>query len=259
MRIEALAVQLRPRSMPEAADLGVRLVQAHAASVWGSFVPAYLVVVGLALATLDLALWAPPVVIFWLKPWCDRTLLFSLSRAVFGQSTSRGDVWRQRRTVWLQHLVATLTVARLSPWRAYMQPVEQLEGLHGRALWSRRRLLLSGQHGRAGAVQWAFSNIELALLAGVLSMVQWFTPEGIDLKPLSWLFGDSAAAAATATVVYAAIVLLLEPYFVAAGFAMYLNRRVHLEAWDIEREFRRALAERAQPGAVPAAGAGAHD
>jgi len=29
---------------------------------------------------------------------------------------------------------------------------------------------------------------------------------------------------------------------VAAGFAMYLNRRVELEAWDIEQELRRACA-----------------
>ena len=41
---------------------------------------------------------------------------------------------------------------------------------------------------------------------------------------------------------YALAVLFLEPYYVAAGFAMYLNRRAELEAWDIEQEFRRAFA-----------------
>ena len=41
---------------------------------------------------------------------------------------------------------------------------------------------------------------------------------------------------------YAAAVLFLEPFFVAAGFGMYLNRRAELEAWDIEQEFRRAFA-----------------
>jgi hypothetical protein len=34
---------------------------------------------------------------------------------------------------------------------------------------------------------------------------------------------------------------VLEPFYVAAGFAMYLNRRVELEAWDIEQEFRRGF------------------
>jgi len=36
-------------------------------------------------------------------------------------------------------------------------------------------------------------------------------------------------------------VLFLEPFFVATGFAQYLNRRAALEAWDIEQEFRRAF------------------
>jgi hypothetical protein len=40
---------------------------------------------------------------------------------------------------------------------------------------------------------------------------------------------------------YAIAVLFLEPFYVAAGFAMYLNRRAELEAWDIEQEFRRAF------------------
>ena len=41
---------------------------------------------------------------------------------------------------------------------------------------------------------------------------------------------------------YALIVLFLEPFYVAAGFGMYLNRRAELEAWDLEQEFRRAFA-----------------
>ena len=44
------------------------------------------------------------------------------------------------------------------------------------------------------------------------------------------------------TLSYLAVVLFLEPFYVAAGFAMYLNRRVVLEAWDIDQEFRRAFA-----------------
>ena len=44
------------------------------------------------------------------------------------------------------------------------------------------------------------------------------------------------------TIGYAMAVLFLEPFYVAAGFAMYLNRRAELEAWDIEQEFRRAFA-----------------
>ena len=44
------------------------------------------------------------------------------------------------------------------------------------------------------------------------------------------------------SIAYAIAVLFLEPFYVAAGFGMYLNRRAELEAWDIEQEFRRAFA-----------------
>jgi hypothetical protein len=44
------------------------------------------------------------------------------------------------------------------------------------------------------------------------------------------------------SVAYAAAVGMLEPFYVAAGFGLYINRRVELEAWDIEQEFRRAFA-----------------
>jgi hypothetical protein len=39
------------------------------------------------------------------------------------------------------------------------------------------------------------------------------------------------------------VVLFLEPFYVAGGFALYLNRRAELEAWDIEQEFRRAFTQ----------------
>ena len=42
---------------------------------------------------------------------------------------------------------------------------------------------------------------------------------------------------------YAAAVLVLEPFYVAAGFGLYLNRRTLLEGWDIEVALRR-IAER---------------
>jgi hypothetical protein len=42
---------------------------------------------------------------------------------------------------------------------------------------------------------------------------------------------------------YAAAVAILEPFYVAAGFALYLNRRSSLEGWDIEVALRR-IAER---------------
>src|SRR5690606_35158648 len=35
---------------------------------------------------------------------------------------------------------------------------------------------------------------------------------------------------------------LVAPFYVAGGFALYLNRRIELEAWDIDLVFRRLAA-----------------
>jgi len=212
MQVDAIAVELRPRPMWEAADLGVRLVQAHARSVWRSCAPVYAVVLVLALATVEIAPWLPGLIIFWLKPWLDRSLLFVLSRAVFGQETRAIDLWQAQRAVWWRQLPSTLLWRRLSPWRSFTQPIYQLEGQRGPALRQRRTQLLRNQRGAAGGMHFAFANVEAALTLGLGS-----------------------------TTVYATAVAVLEPFYVAAGFAMYLNRRVQLEAWDIEQEFRRAF------------------
>jgi hypothetical protein len=56
------------------------------------------------------------------------------------------------------------------------------------------------------------------------------------------MYGERTALMWALPFAYVVAVLFLEPFYVAAGFAMYLNRRAELEAWDIEQEFRRAFA-----------------
>jgi hypothetical protein len=246
MQVDALALHLRPRSMAEATDLGVRLVQANARSVWATFVPLYAVVVLIALASVELAGWLPGLIIFWLKPWLDRSLLYVLSRAVFGTPTRWSDLWRDRRSVWWQQLAASLIARRLSPWRSYTQPAAQLEGQRGSAAKARRRQLLKDKQGQALGMHLVFAQIEMIVMIGAMALVLWFIPGDDGSSRTSWfetlLRDESLSLALLSSAVYAGVVLLVEPFYVAAGFAMYLNRRVELEAWDIEQEFRLAFA-----------------
>ena len=243
MRVEALSVALRPRPAAEATDLGVALVRTHARSVWPAFAPVFVAFVLLACATVEIADWLPSLLIFWCKPWLDRSLLFILSRAVFGQSTRFADLWREGASVWGRQLLRTLVWQRLSGWRAFTQPIYQLEGLRGKALRQRCRLLLTGQRGMAMVTQFAFANLEGALALGVWAAVAWFTPQDYRDDVLRWLGSDLQGYWNLLPAgVYAAIVFFVEPFFVAAGLAMYLNRRVELEAWDIEQEFRHVFA-----------------
>jgi hypothetical protein len=243
MQVDALALHLRPRSMAEATDLGARLVQANARSIWATFTPLYLVVVLIALSTVELAGWLPALILFWLKPWLDRSLLYVLARAVFGTPTRWSDLWRERPSVWWQQVLASLLPRRLSPWRSYTQPAAQLEGQRGSAAKARRRQLLKDKQSQALGMHLVFANLEAVLVVGVITLVSWFAP-GDDHQP--WFEAlsrsDGTLTSLLVSLAYAGIVLLLEPFYVAAGFAMYLNRRVELEAWDIEQEFRLAFA-----------------
>ena len=82
----------------------------------------------LALSLFEVRPWLPILVMWWAKPWLDRTVLFVLARAAFGQQTRVGDLWREQRAVWWGRFVTTWTWLRLSPWRAFTLPVYQLEG-----------------------------------------------------------------------------------------------------------------------------------
>lgn len=225
----------------EAADLGVRLCQSAAKDVFACYWVVGIPTAVLALAAYQIAIWLPALAIWWAKPWLDRTILFVLSRAAFGQRTRPADLWRAAREVWLGQLLRTWTQRRLSPWRSFTQPVYQLEGLQGSQL---RKRVIQIRHARSGAllVTSVFGLTEFLLTLAVLSLAFWLAPSGYapSISTLtSGTAGDYADIALQAA--YAAVVLFLEPFFVACGFAMYLNRRAGLEAWDIEQEFRRAF------------------
>ena len=139
MRVDTLALQMRPRNVHEAADLGIRLCQANAAPVYRCFLAAGAPLALIALGLFEIAPWLPVLFLWWSKPWLDRTVLFVLSRAAFGQTTRLADLWNSQREVWWRQFILTWTWRRLSPWRSFTQPVYQLEG-HG-FLQLRRRIV----------------------------------------------------------------------------------------------------------------------
>jgi len=242
MKVDAIRLDLRPRGMFEAADLGVRLVSAHLRSVWTSCAPVYAFVLLVAATMLPFGIGWAALAVIWLKPWLDRSILFVLARAVFGEETRFADVWAARRAVAWQGLLGALTTRRLSPWRSYVQPVLQLEGQRGQARRERVARILGPHRGAALAMQSAFATIESALAMGLLALLGWLAPADDQGLWFALLFEGGSWVAGAGLAFYVIAVAIVEPFFVGAGFAMYLNRRVELEAWDIEQEFRLAFA-----------------
>ena len=243
MRIDTLALQMRPRAPHEAADLGIRLCQSTAGAVFRCYLLVAIPVAVIALSLFEIRPWLP-VLVFWLsKPWLDRTVLFVLARAAFGQSTTVRDLWNSRGEVWGRQLFVTWTWRRLSPWRSFTQPVYQLEGLPFFETRQRVVQLKRRYSGAAFATTHAFLFCELGLMLTLMSLTFWLAPPdpNFDMTKLFGPEGDNARQLMS-TFAYMGAVLFIEPFYVAAGFGMYLNRRAELEAWDIEQEFRRAFA-----------------
>ena len=243
MKVDAIRLDLRPRSMFEAADLGVRIVSAHLPAVWASCGPVYAFVLLIAASALAFGTGWAVLTLIWLKPWLDRSILFVLARAVFGEETRFADLWAARRAVAWQGLLGALTIRRLSPWRSYVQPVLQLEGQRGKARRERVDRILGPHRGAAMAMQGAFGTAESALAFGLAALIPWLIPADDRSSWFAmWLSADGEWMTAVGLACFAIAVAIVEPFFVGAGFAMYLNRRVELEAWDIEQEFRLAFA-----------------
>ena len=256
MRIEELTVRLRARSGWEAIELGMALVRRHAAAIWKPWLwltlPVF-AVLNLGAWWLDM-FWLAALLMWWLKPAFDRVPLYVISRAVFGSVPDSRETLRAQRQWGMRTLLHLLTWRRLSPVRSLYMPIDLLEGVQGERLGQRRRVLGGQAYGTAFLLTLACQLFTLALVLGGAVAVLVYLPQ--DLLP------DSMQAAfrimaiewpvwlhlAWNALLWAAI-SVTEPFFVGAGFGLYLNRRTEIEAWDVEIVFRKLRARLA--AAVP--------
>jgi hypothetical protein len=241
MKADRLRLALRPRPMQEAADLGVRLAQSARGSLVRAYLPLALALVFACGCTFEVAEWLPCLLLWWGKPWLDRVLLHVYARQVFGEPTDFRSAWEARRQASWTQLFSLLTRGRLWLSRAYVLPVYLLEGSSGAARRARLKTLLQERHGAAVVTQMSFSFIETSLVFGLLSITFWIEPRAEMFDLMRKVFDVPLTAAILGYLTYAAAVVFLEPFHAAAGFAMYLNRRVELEAWDVEQELRNAF------------------
>jgi hypothetical protein len=250
MQLETIAIRLRRRNAWEAMDLGFTLLRAFAAPAYRAWAASYWLL-GL---TLLLVLWPWQeyafLIVWWLKPAFDRALLFSFSRSVFGTPTRIVDVWRAApRLVRAPGLIASLTWRRFSVTRSFLLPVWQLEEQRGKAARNRCRLLARRTGGAATWLTFACANLVPVLSFSLIFVSDLLIPG--DASPLLRdLFsgGLSPAQKFAANVFFMVADSLVEPLYVASGFALYLNRRSELEGWDIELGFRAMAARRRANG-----------
>ncbi len=261
MKLSEATAVIRPRGGWEAIDLGIRMVQRDFRPLGKRWVistlPWYVltVYVGSLLGDISYGI----LMFWWLKPAFDRVLLDYLSQRLFsGHVEDPGpfDLWFRlpfSASAWRQ-----LTYLRFSLVRSFSLPVYQLEG--GQDSSSERiRTLISRDYGVSAWLTVVFYGLNTLVLIVVISqLASWLHPSPIILQDADlWDTMFNTEELFTGTLFWLHLIFfyvltgVFELFFVGAGFAMYLNRRTHLEAWDIELSFRR-LAQRLNQGTAGA-------
>lgn len=240
MDLDRISVELRPRNGWQSVDLGFQMARRY-------FLP--LTTLWLCLATplyLLLKLFSLPgfatlMIWWWFKPFYESPLLFWISRALFSEDVSHRKALRTAIARLPGLLCSYLSIRRFSTSRSQDMSVVILENLAG----TQRRdriAVLNRMATRTFALISMCLHFELILFYGVLILLIAMLPESMDTGHVfSVLFiEDSQGWATTITEVTTLLVgAAVAPFYVCAGFALYINRRTQLEAWDIELEFRR--------------------
>lgn len=209
--------------------------------------PATLFLIPLLLIFWEKPLWAL-VIVWWLKPFWERLPLFFASRRVFAEQPSEWEILRQSKSIFRGDWLPWLLWRRLSFTRAFDAPVTVLEALKGKTR-SQRLKVLHGKH-----TDIAFANqlvcfcFEIILALGLLIGLQFFIPDSLGLEIYDSLEQLTLVGAWILTLCFFTAMILVMPFHCMAGFAIYLNRRIELEAWDIEITFR-SLSQRKRQSA----------
>lgn len=241
MNLDRTSVELKPRSHWQSMDLGFKLAKSQYKPLLTLWCILALPIYGLfklipALGIVALILW------WWLKPLYEAPMYFWLSRAVFREPVSYRQCLSQLRKSLFTLLKTYLTLWRLGGSRSQNINVVVVEGAKGKA--HRQRLsVFTRSNTQSGWLTFVCVNFEFVIYYALLIIGSMFLPGDpwrfFSIAPsfendFSWysLFSDLCYLSAAG---------IIAPFYVGAGFMLYINRRTHLEAWDIDVDFKRIL------------------
>lgn len=261
MRLEDVTAEIRPRLPWESIDLGCAMARRQMGAVmkaWSLTVFPLWIVMALLLRNHPILF---ILCVWWLKPIYDRVPLLVISRALFGDVPSLKEVLRAWPKLMVKRLWFALVIGRFSPARSLSLPVAELEGLGGRAY--RQRVDLLERNGGEGATMATLAGciLEGVCGLGIIMLVMMMVPGEVSERWTSSIsdffiynnFSDiSSGFIWMMACVYMLSITLMEPFYVAAGFALYINSRTLTEGWDIELAFKRLGARLASGGRTAA-------
>lgn len=263
MQLDQAAIRLRARDPWEAVDLGVVMMRAWWRPVYAALLAVVLPITVVLHLLFAARPWLALLITWWLKPFYDRVILHVLAHAVFAEPPSvRQTLASLRRLVGETGLGAALLWRRFDSARAFNLPVHQLEGQRGTRARDRRLVLGRRAATQASGVFTICVLFELVTTLSLSAIVDLVTPATVDaeygLKSFFRHFWDPNASSWGRYLnhaFYVAALVAIEPLYVAGSFALYLNRRTLLEAWDLELGFRRMARRATERGVASGMGA----
>ena len=258
MQLDQLSVVLRQRNPWEAIDLGFAMVREWWRDVYAAWLAVF---VPLAVA----ACWLLPplwgwLLVWWLKPALDRVVLHVVASAVFGSRLRLRETLSSFFSYARNGLIRSLLPPfRFSPTRSFDLPVRQLENARGQTARLRGKQLHRRDTNQAIWLTMTCAAFELVVFLSLVGMYDLLIPAATQdsFNPFEVFQGTpNHAREYIVTGLYLCAIALIEPLYVAGGFALYLNRRTTLEGWDLEVQLRR-IAQRAdqrQDGEIAVAG-----
>lgn len=247
MQFDKAQIRIRPRPNMEAIDLGVLIARRY----WWRLVAGWLVVA----VPVFVVTWFVPntifafVMLWWFKPLYERIPMTTVASSIFGEyarwPTMRQNLLSPDCLLWL-------TFFRFFPGRSTLTPIAALEDhASGSGRVSNRRSLIKEN------IQGAYLGMhsmgllfEVTIVLFILLMALWLlSPIETDptialgiaaMELMNFLLVSFWGPKIVLTALFVAFACVA-PFYVCCGFALYLNRRVELEGWDLDLEFQRMV------------------
>ena len=243
--IPTAKLALRHRTNFEAIGAGALLAR----KFWLELLAGWLVVA----VPVFIVVWFIPnlfwsIVLLWFfKPLYERIPLRFIASKLFDQQASARQTLR---TIFMGDTWLWLSLFRFFPGRSTHTPIAALENTESAPIRvdQRRRLIRDRIIGYYLILHLLMFFMEISLVVFFIAIIDWvwsiifsITPELPTINQQVLLeITSSGGGQLLKTLVFISFAVLA-PFYICCGFAIYLNKRIELEGWDIDLGFRRLI------------------
>lgn len=249
MNPEQIDIKLSARTNAQAVNLGFVTARRYALPLLMASAVATLPVLLLAVmlvVVFDAYFWAS-LLLWWCKPYYDRVILFNASRLVFRESIGFFDIVDSLGKAARNGLWLNLTFFRFSFTRSLNIPIQLLEGLSGREYSQRVKVIGKGSSSSASGLTIGLLHFDIVLYINCFLLIIMLLPDNVKREFSEWFFSwrlgytdeEQLWLGLLMLFFQALSSIIVEIFYVMAGFMLYLNSRIKTEGWDIELAFKR--------------------